>query len=342
MAWVAIANWPGTARGPAWAIGVPTAGGKVYTGGGDDGLGIATAACHVYNPATDSWSAIASMNQARTKHAAAVYFAGNIYVFGGESPAGTMLNSVEVYNIAANTWTTKTSMPGTPDDRLGACRYGANIYVFQGNAAGTSVLRYNMTTDSWTTLSGFSATPGADWQAVLLNDVIYIIGDTRVIRWDPVNETYLSLFTPSPPFGANPPYGWAVLGTNLYAWGGPGGSDVYTITPANETPPTNNWVGLGESAPDDVDAGGSSMLPWNGDTLFLLPERGDTTKNAYKLGITVPTEGAATVLDDIGEFRYNPRWPDLQKRWGGTNEEWDKVMAAFDYDESTGSFRKKG
>lgn len=312
MTWTAIQDWPGTARGPAWAIGVPSAGGKVYTGGGDDGLGTAVTACHVYDPATNTWSAIASMGVARTRQPAVAYFSGSIYVFGGQD-VGVDTATVEVYDIAANTWTAKTAMPAARS-RISAARYGGTVYIFMGNAGGTQVFAYSIGSDSWRTITPAASSARTDGASVILGDMGYVSGDTRLMQWNPVTEQWGSMFSDLGLAPLDQVTELAALGTELFMWAGNAGSDVYHVAPAGKTLPVTpaGWTAAGEAAP--VASGQGNMAAANGDTLFLLPNRSSLSKLAYKLSVSVITEGATTVQSVVGEFRYHPRWPELIER----------------------------
>lgn len=334
MTWNAIADWPGAARGPAWAVGEPVAGGRIFTGGGDDGLGVATAACHVYNPATNSWSAIAGMAQPRTRHPWAVYRSGLIYVGGGESPLATNLSAVEVYNVVTNTWVSRASMP-TAAPRPGAGLFGGTIYVFMGDVGGTKVYSYSIGSNTWATITPASVENKSDAAVTLLGDLMYVSGDTRLRTWDPVAGQFGSTYVADLASGGfATDMALTTLGTQLVMWGGSTvGSDVKVNTPSAG----NTWTGLGETSPIAAD----THSPASGDALYLLPPRGSTAKASYKLDVDVVGEAVHSALDDVGEFRYHPRWPELTQQWGGTDKEWDKVAQVYEYDEETGTFHGK-
>lgn len=340
MTWGAITNWPGTANGPAWAAGVPAVGGKVYTGGGDDGVGNVSTQVHAYDPAANTWTLRAAMATRRSGRPASVVTGGLLYVFGGLDSGLVATSAAEVYNPATNTWTTLASMP-TARNRIGAVAYGGSIYVFMGNVGGTTVYVYSIPTNTWTVLTPAAASvPLTDPTGAVLGDRIYLTGDTRVTKFNPLTNDwdfpyYVDVGSMPQPSVAD----LAVFGTKLVLWGGTIGTDVWTRTPvAGESLPVNAataFTGLGESAPFQ----GGSAGPKTGDAIYLIPRQGDVTKQAYKLTLTPSGVAVASVLGDVGEFRYPYRWPDLIEKWGGTDEEWDKVNEAFSYDESTGTFR---
>jgi len=72
-------------------------------GGSYNGGFVANAA--IYNPATQTWSSIASMNQARSGHGATLLGNGKVLVEGGNYG-----QSAEIYDPVAGTWTAAASM----------------------------------------------------------------------------------------------------------------------------------------------------------------------------------------------------------------------------------------
>eukprot|EP00808_Paulinella_micropora_P016727 g73068.t1 len=79
---------------------------KVYAFGGLTKSGefiYNLASGEVYNPAEDTWTAMAGMAQPRAAHAVAV-LNGKIYAIGGFSSGGVTLGSTECYNAKEDTW----------------------------------------------------------------------------------------------------------------------------------------------------------------------------------------------------------------------------------------------
>jgi N-acetylneuraminic acid mutarotase len=73
-----------------------------------------TATVEAYDPATNTWSARASMPTARSSLRAAVVN-GVIYAIGGDGASANGLLTVEAYSPATNTWSTRASLPaGNP------------------------------------------------------------------------------------------------------------------------------------------------------------------------------------------------------------------------------------
>src|SRR5260370_5063732 len=122
-----------------------------------------------YDPATDSWKALAPMPTRRGAAAAAV-INGKVYVVGGATtPSGTdepsvlptrphlAVGTVEEYDIATNTWRARRPMP-TARNHLMAGAVDGKIYAiggrlgaaFIGLASDTDVVEeYNPADDLW-------------------------------------------------------------------------------------------------------------------------------------------------------------------------------------------------
>jgi N-acetylneuraminic acid mutarotase len=192
--WSFGANAPGTSSEGAGV----SHGGLFYTAGGR--LGTSRDDLWAYDPVSDTWTILASMNQARTGLAIAV-FGNAIYVFGGRTApggpcSGGVLSSVERYDIDANVWTPVAPMPTPLSDRA-AARVGGKIYLF-GGCSGVfsgfvnSVDVYDPVTDTWSTAPADMPTARAGMYAVATKgDAVYVIGG-----WDGVqpglrtNEAY--------------------------------------------------------------------------------------------------------------------------------------------------------
>ena len=109
--------------------------GKLYVAGGLNGSGIITGAVEVYDPATNTWSALASMPTA-VVNAASVALNGQLYVFGGNN--GTDLAIVQVYDPHKNKWKIlPTSMPAALSSSSAVVVYGL-AFVEGGDNGGTT------------------------------------------------------------------------------------------------------------------------------------------------------------------------------------------------------------
>ncbi|MFD7260119.1 Kelch repeat-containing protein [Streptomyces sp. NPDC059874] len=128
----------------------------VYAVGGAIGS-TPTTTVESYNPATNAWSTVTSMNVARLGHGAAAapcplgQTGTCVYAVGGNDPG-----SVEAYNPATNAWSTVS--PIAPRGELAAAaapcprgQSGICVYAVGGFASGVTgrVESYNPATNAW-------------------------------------------------------------------------------------------------------------------------------------------------------------------------------------------------
>ena len=125
-----------------------------------------------YTPATNSWTAAASMPTARNGLAAVTGTDGRIYAMGGGDGAGGRLNTVEAYT-PSNTWATMSPMPTARQDFAASAGPDGRIYVMGGvdNTGNdtNAVDVFSPATNSWATVAplptlryGLAAATGPD------------------------------------------------------------------------------------------------------------------------------------------------------------------------------------
>jgi N-acetylneuraminic acid mutarotase len=139
--WMRANDLPGAANHHAAAV----AGGKLY--------GLFANAAHVYNPANDSWTAVAPPLFGHGGTPAVGVFQDKIYVAGGSSPFGSV--NCEVYDPATNTWTALAPMT-VPRHHTGGGFVDGKFYVVGGrmgnseDAANLTALEaYDPQTNTW-------------------------------------------------------------------------------------------------------------------------------------------------------------------------------------------------
>ncbi len=81
---------------------------QVLIAGGIDSSGNALASAEVFNPTTNSFTAVGSMHSARFNHAAAHLPNGDVLITGGEDGSGNTLNTAEIYDPGTQTFTLTT------------------------------------------------------------------------------------------------------------------------------------------------------------------------------------------------------------------------------------------
>ena len=154
--------------------------GEIYTFGGQGSCcgGCPTNMANKYNPATNTWTSIASLPLSRYGQVAETV--GNkIYIIGGYASGGNAYsNVVYEYNPATNTYTTKAPMPVGRYD-MGSVVYNGKIYVFGGNSNSSTQERtvdvYDPASNTWSSAQILPEGRGQMGVAVA-NNKVYIIG----------------------------------------------------------------------------------------------------------------------------------------------------------------------
>lgn len=112
--------------------------------------GEVSAALHVFDPFTNTWTALTSADVPRTGALGAV-IAGKLLVIGGENAEGDAVASVEMYDPNTDTWSSVADL-SVPRTNAIAGVVGGKVHVAGGeNADGAlaSMEVYNHITDAW-------------------------------------------------------------------------------------------------------------------------------------------------------------------------------------------------
>jgi N-acetylneuraminic acid mutarotase len=210
--WIERAPMP-TARE---ALGLAVVNGKIYAIGGyasgTEFRDFPYGPCsfnEVYDPANDSWNALASMPTSRGEFGITVC-QNKIYVIGGVIGSGPIVRTGEwvaimtgvneAYDPATDTWETKTPMP-TERGKMQANTVDGKIYVAGGvNQTGIYGLEnvmevYDPENDSWTTMAPMPAAQ-AD-PSVVVDEKIFFI-DEKVQIFDPKTDQWTTTGALSP------------------------------------------------------------------------------------------------------------------------------------------------
>lgn len=158
--------------------------GKVLVSGGDDlgtsAIPVSHASAELYDPATNSWSAAASMSTARSSHTATLLADGRVLVTGGlthalngsGSQTSTPLASAEIYDPATDSWSATGSM-GTTRYAHSSVRLGdGRVLSIEGTtgSAGNSSELYDPATGTWSSGGSPASTRKMQFTATLLQD----------------------------------------------------------------------------------------------------------------------------------------------------------------------------
>ncbi len=153
--------------------------GKLYSIGGLVS-GSPSNTVEAYDPATDSWTAVANLNNART-NARAASVAGKVYVFGGCSDAActSLVSTPEVYDPATNSWTAISATRFTPRSSMAVAVLNDKVYVAGGQDSSgnpvSTVEVYDPGTNGWSSFAPLLKALGPA-SGVVVNGNLYVIG----------------------------------------------------------------------------------------------------------------------------------------------------------------------
>jgi len=190
---------------PSCHLSVVALNGLIYAIGGTIGFfgsGGPSPFVYIYNPATNMWTAGASMPTSRYDLAVGVVN-GVLYAVGGFNNLSE-LNVVEAYNPVTNTWTTEAPML-TARSGLAVVETNGFLYAIGGlaNSSNTylaTVEAYDPATNTWTTQASMPTARGYLAGGVV-NGTLYAVGGRDSIGTLATNEA----FTPAPAAGNQPP-----------------------------------------------------------------------------------------------------------------------------------------
>jgi len=174
--WVTRSTLDGVARSFAVAF---TIGDYGYIGTGLDGNNKLLNDFWRFDPATNSWTQIASMASGRHS---AVAFAinGKGYVGTGTDGIGNYFKDFYQYDPTANTWTKKADFAGTARSRAVGFAIGDKGYITCGwdGTYYKDMYVYNPTTDSWASEVSLGGDKRVGAMSFVYNDEAYILGGT--------------------------------------------------------------------------------------------------------------------------------------------------------------------
>ncbi|KAB1276505.1 Kelch-like protein 7 [Camelus dromedarius] len=142
--------------------GMVEANGLIYVCGGSLGNNVSGRvlnSCEVYDPATETWTELCPMIEARKNHGL-VFVKDKIFAVGGQNSLGG-LDNVEYYDIKLNEWKMVSPMPWK-GVTVKCAAVGSIVYVlagFQGVGRLGHILEYNTETDKWVANSKVRAFP---------------------------------------------------------------------------------------------------------------------------------------------------------------------------------------
>ena len=220
-------------------------------GGFDPSDNNAVSTMERYDRQQDSWTAAASMRQARSLFGSCM-IAGELYVTGGltTTQLSSKLATVERYNPSSNAWSSVAAMPQA---RFGheACEIGGAMYVLGGDLQHT--WKYDAGTDTWSEVAPMPVLRNYAAACAIGSDV-YVIGgfpNTAEVYKYSVDSNSWSTVSPMPT--ARDFHGACVLGGMIYVAGGRDASvrlsSVLRYDPSSDTWSTVAAMSQARSSP---------------------------------------------------------------------------------------------
>ncbi len=152
---------------------------RLYSIGGATGPGTAvgTASVERYDAATNSWTPLAPLPEARVSATATYDGHGHIVVIGGFEPVSTTLAAtVFSYDIATNAWTQRSNVPNGPGlGRVAALGADGLVYLI-GGVNSSAVLVFDSVADSWYSAPAMSTVRGTPAVALGNDGFLYVMG----------------------------------------------------------------------------------------------------------------------------------------------------------------------
>lgn len=260
-----------------------------------------------YNPATDSWTAIASGGGSRMNHTA-FWTGSEMLIWGGATTGSGIFGSSLVYltfggryNPSLNAWTSVPgSSSGAPSQRAdySAVFTGTDMIIWGGSDVFGSFIgtltnyndgaRYNLAANTWSPISTTGAPfrrygHSAVWTGteMVVWGGAYAEGQLEIVRsnfnnggrYNPVGNTWSGLATASAP-AARFDHDAVWAGNRMVIWGGTDGTNLFN-SGARYFPAFNSWSNMTLVGRPAARSGhttiwsGSEMIVWGGHNNFL-------------------------------------------------------------------------
>lgn len=248
----------------------------------------------IYNPSTDSWSAISTTGAPTPRYShAAIWTGSKLIIWGGwggnssagtgngtQISAGTDLNDGAMYDLTTNTWTAISST-GAPTARsdFSAVWTGTKMIVWGGDASNDGG-SFDPATNSWSAISTSNAPQArSSHTAVWTGSKMVIWGGAATSNgtllatggiYNPSTDTWTATSSINTPAGRD--FHTAVwTGSKMVVWGGQvSAGDHSTTTGGVYDPSTDSWTSTttanAPSSRTDHTAiwTGSEMVIWGG------------------------------------------------------------------------------
>ena len=283
-----------------------------------------------YDPATDTWSPMSTLNEPGHRGAPTIVWTGQeVIVWGGTNIGHSeMTNTGGRYNPLTNTW---TGIPGGPEARAGhsAVWTGSRMVVWGGRAGNPSLAYlnsggiYDPSNGSWISTGALAAPAGRSEHAAVWTGSRMIVfggqsdnqGFGDGAQFDLASNSWTPMAVSRAPQGYGRKGVWT--GTEMVVWGLSNGGGRYD-------PALNTWFQMSTvNAPVGLD--GHAMV-WTGQVVVVWGGRvNDTLSGAINTGgrynpVTDTWQSTATAGAPSARLNHTAVWAGQQMIvWGGTN-----------------------
>lgn len=228
---------------------------KIYVLGGEAPSAASyniSADVRMYDPETNTWVLKAPMSVSRSKFKA-VLLDGKIYAIGGSSQTGDespITSSVEKYDPVTNTWESLPSVAAISE--FEAVVNDGLIYVMGGKGrvenSLSSVFAFDPINNKWTKKANMPS-PRAEFESVLVNEKIYVIGGrinnsrtglNGICEYDPKTDSWTSKKSMS---SGRIGFKTAIINGKIYVVGGSSSTSNSSLSSAEKyDTSTNTWT----------------------------------------------------------------------------------------------------
>lgn len=268
-----------------------------------------------FNPATNTWRRITSLNAptARQYHSA-VWTGAEMLIWGGGFP---ITNTGGRYNPVTDTWTpiTTTNAPAARDQHV-AVWTGTEMIVLGGYSQSYDGGRYDPQTDSWGSSIWLPGSVNDGSVAIWTGQEVFVSGFNISALYRPSTNTWqITSTTNRPALRYSPGLVWT--GSEVLLWGGTITGNTGVNTGGRYNPSSNTWQPINNAgAPTGRQQHsmvwtGSELLVWGGNA-------SETTSSGARYAPTSDAWTAINSTQSIFRSRHSSVWTGTEMLiWGG-------------------------
>lgn len=207
---------------------------------------------HAYDPATNAWSAVASLPRPLGHaHSGTIVHDGRIVVFGGTSTGAVNRSEILTYERSTDTWTQAGELPVARKSANAMIHDGRVYLAGGGDDEATTAVFAAAWAPAWQSAASMPVSLG-EVAAGVIGDKMYVVGETSAVTavYDLSRDAWSTSTAPQRPFVGHH-HAAEVLGGKWYVIGGLGGGSPGKLQIYD--PASSAWT----SGPDMPYDGGS-------------------------------------------------------------------------------------